>query len=954
MAKDQNLTININAETQDLQKGLNKAKIETDKLQKNLASLTKKSAIGFAAVTTAVTASSLSFAKFQKDFTQVVTLLDKSSFATKSLEEGIKGLEKGVLDLRAASGESFEDLNKGLFDLISAGIPAEEAINTLAVATDLAAAGGTNVAIAVDAVTTSINAFGLESSEAERVSQLFFLAQKNGKTTVEELANNMGVAASSANSYGVSLEEVLAATAATTLAGKSTSASLTGLNQVFANIAKPTKDAADEALRLGIQFDTTALRAKGLEGFLDDIVNAEGFTTASIEKLFGSVEAMGVAFALTGEQNKAFTETLRQLQDEAQLAETFNNALAEANSTVDKALKKLGGSLQAVNVALGKEFAPLIIAASEKITSFAKFILNADSGILKITKNVILFIGVVTGLTTVIGTLGIAVIALRTGLKALGIQALLTSKAMTALGVASASAWKKILLPVAAGITAYTAFNALIKKTGEFFGISAETSEKSLKRIKDKILDLRDTEQKIQDKIKNGFAFRKEANIAKLADIQKEIAQSEALQAVIQKEVDLRNEVSVAKSMPLAAQGEEEKDISEIGMEAAVNTERTEAIINEKKRETELKITEAQREVEVLKQIRQGADEEEIQAIRDRNALLAEEDKIKLENELLNAELKTIGTNEERKEQIEKDLELNQIELENIEQHNKLLNEQAEENRQLELEADELIKEIQNDQQVQFNEQEIEQLKAQILGKEQITDKFLLDRLAQQAEADAKFLDNQRKFGEEFAKLDKLFNNQRVSDIENTFSELSSLQDSENSKLKAAGKVAAIGSIIIDTAQGALAAFASFARFGPIGAALGAAAAALVVAKGAEAVSQVQGAQAGGFVSKGTSGVDDQPFLLSKGESVIPADITPTLFDTFKQLRDIREGGGLLNTITQPQIQTNIVNEAQSLVQDVEEGEPQEINLVIDLEDDATDLITARQRENNELSIGVI
>jgi len=898
MAKDKNLTININAETQNLEKGLSKAQKQTKKLQKNLASLTKKSAIGFAAVTAAVTATTLSFSKFQKDFTQVVTLLDKSSFATKSLEEGIRGLEKGVLDLRAASGESFEDLNKGLFDLISAGIPAEEAINALAVATDLAAAGGTNVAIAVDAVTTSINAFGLEASEAERVSQLFFLAQKNGKTTVEELANNLGVAASSANSYGVSLEEVLAATAAVTLAGKSTSASLTGLNQVFANIAKPTKDATDEALRLGIQFDTTALRAKGLEGFLNDIVNAEGFTTASIEKLFGSVEAMGVAFALTGEQNKAFTETLRQLQDEAALAETFNNALAEANSTVDKALSKLGGSLQAVNVALGKEFAPLIIAVSDSLTKFAKFILNADSGILKTTKNIILFVGAVTGLTAALGAVGLALIAVRNGVIALS----------ATFGVAATAAkvfWVAVSGPIGRIITAVTVLGGAFVALKNVFADDKPAEE--LKKVGDEIEKITEKEKELQAVTAQGNEQEKVISQEKINNLKEEAKQ-------------------------------------------------VEEAINQKAKETDLKIQEAQREADVLKQIREGATDEEIQAIRDKNTLLAEEDRIKLENELLNAELKTIGANEERQKQIENDLELNEVELENIAAHREILNEEAEENRQAELEADDLIRTIEEEQQVEFNEIELELLRGQILGKKQITDKFLLDRLAQQSKTDKRFLDMQRKFGTTFAKVDKAFNNDKLDEKRKTSGDLAKLATSENKTLAAIGKAAALINIGIDTARGAIAAYASLSPIPIVGPALGAAAAAALIAFGLEQAAKVtaSGAVHGGLVTGGQTGVDDQPFLLSRGESVIPADITPTLFDTFKQLRDIRENGGLLNTIAQPQIQTNIVNEAQSFVRDFEEGEPQEINVVIDLEDDATDLITARQRENSELSIGVI
>jgi len=299
----------------------------------------------------------------------------------------------------------------------------------LTIATELAAAGGTDVSIAVDALTKSINAFGLEASDAEQVAQKFFLAQKNGQTTVEELANSIGVAASSANSFGVSLDELLAATAATTKAGKTASQSLTGLNQIFVNIAKPTKEAADEAERLGIEFNSSALRAKGLERFLKDLTQAEGFTTSSIEKLFGSVEAMGVAFALTGEQNADFISTLKQLQDEAKLTDTFNEALAASNATVDKTINELIGSFQSVLAVIGEQFAPLIISVSKKLSNFAKFILNADKGTLSIVKSVGIFSLALTGLATVLGIVGSALIVVRTGIKATGLQMLFTAKA---------------------------------------------------------------------------------------------------------------------------------------------------------------------------------------------------------------------------------------------------------------------------------------------------------------------------------------------------------------------------------------------------------------------------------------------------------------------------------------------------------------------------------------------
>ena len=80
-----------------------------------------------AAAATGLGAAATRSGAFEEDFTAVVTLLDDSSFANLPLEQGIEGLREGVIALRSESGESFENLNNGLFNLISAGVPAAEA-----------------------------------------------------------------------------------------------------------------------------------------------------------------------------------------------------------------------------------------------------------------------------------------------------------------------------------------------------------------------------------------------------------------------------------------------------------------------------------------------------------------------------------------------------------------------------------------------------------------------------------------------------------------------------------------------------------------------------------------------------------------------------------------------------------------------------------------------------------
>jgi TP901 family phage tail tape measure protein len=1029
MATDKSLIIKLNLQNEEFRKRINEVKAETASLQRGLGNLTKKSAIAFAALSGAVAGAALSFRSFEKDFTQIVTLLDKSSFQTKSLDQGINDLKKGVLDLRAASGESFEDLNKGLFDLISAGVGAEEAVASLAVATDLAAAGGTDVSIAVDAITTSINAFGLEASDAETIAQKFFLAQKNGKTTVADIANNLGVAASSAKAYGVSLDETLAATAAVTLAGKTTSQSLTGLNQVFANIAKPTAEAIAEAERLGIQFNTTALRSKGLEGFLNDLTQAQGFTQQSIEKLFGSVEAQGVAFALTGEQNKDFINTLKQLQDEAQLSETYQNALAESNATLDKALKKLGGSFQAALVTVGELFAPAIIKLSDIFSGLAKKIQGADERTLAITKNIAGFLLGVTGLTTVLGTFGLVLINIRNGLKILQAQLLVTSKVAKAFWLAIGGPIGRVVI---LALTAVAAAAVGIKKA-----FAENSPEEELEKVSKKLNKIEEKEKALQKVIENGSERQAARAKRKLNDLSKEKEKLQEIKDSIESQIaednialaleerkkkieELKTEKQRLTAITLTTDGQEKQSAldkialidEEINKLQELNQVKSESVLPEQEAEQktveqepqedkaqqeaeaelerlkEMEERKAALEIEAIKNkidrvkagqeeieaINREASDKELELIRERNALNAERDNLELERKKLLLEQEGLIKTEKNQEEIAKELELTEAKLESLrlrqEQIVELENEFREEEQErktAEKEADDLIQQIEKEQNIKFQEDEIDQLKRHLVNKDQLNSEFAKQALAKQQAENAKFLNEQRKFGTAFAKLNKLSRNENINNARDTFGKLEQLQRSSNSKLKAIGKAAALANIAIDTAKGALSAYASLAGIPIVGPALGATAAAAIVAFGAEQAIQVSKANTGAMVTKGIKGVDNQPFLLSKGESVIPADLTPELLNTFSQLKELKENGGLLNalaqeTVTTPTLEAStVVNDQQNVetitrkITDAEEGiEPTPIKIDINIEEDAVDFITAKQRENQELGIGII
>jgi len=249
---------------------LEKVKKQTKKLESQLAKVAKISGVAFAALTGTIGITVKRFADFDNQLRGVKTLLDENSFGAKSLAKGFGEMERGILKVAATYPVTIEGLNKALFDTVSAGVDANDAVEAVGIAAKLATAGITDVSVATDGLTSALNAYGLGADSANSIAAKFFSAQKFGKTTVEELSSGFGLVASTAANMGVSLDELLSSVSALTTGGIKTKQAYTGLKAILANIAKPTEDAAAEAERLGVAFDASALRAKGLHKFLTD------------------------------------------------------------------------------------------------------------------------------------------------------------------------------------------------------------------------------------------------------------------------------------------------------------------------------------------------------------------------------------------------------------------------------------------------------------------------------------------------------------------------------------------------------------------------------------------------------------------------------------------------------------------------------------------------------------
>lgn len=269
--------------------------------------------------------------EFRTAMAEVSTLLPDTSVMGE--------LTASVREMSRAYGEARVDQAKALYQIISAGAAdAAAAQQTLNAANKLAIGGVTNVATAADGLTTSLNAWGIAAERSTEVSDRFFVAMRAGKTTIGELSSSISFPASIAAQLGVSLDEVLAATAALTKGGVPTTRSMRGLAQVMATVAKPSSEAAKMAEVLGLEFNAAALKAKGLAGFLESVKVATGGDVEMMAQLFGGVEALAPVLSLTGKQADAFRQILDDMGTSAGQTE---EALSKMMDDPARKLKQL-------------------------------------------------------------------------------------------------------------------------------------------------------------------------------------------------------------------------------------------------------------------------------------------------------------------------------------------------------------------------------------------------------------------------------------------------------------------------------------------------------------------------------------------------------------------------------------------------------------------------------------
>lgn len=334
------------------------------------------SKITFAAVAAAVGLAVKSFAEFETKIVNVTNLIGGT-------QEQTDAFANAVLDLATRVPQSANNLAESLFDVVSAGVEASEAIGFLETASKLATAGVTDTKTAVDGLTSVINAYGLEASNAAEISDKFFAAQVEGKTTIAELSNSVGRLAPIAESAGLSIDEMLASVTALTKQGIKTEEAVVAMRGALTSVISPTKEAQKVANALGIAFNQQALEAKGLQGFLADVEEKTAGNTEAMSKLFGNVRALNGVLALSKGE---FSDLKEALDAIAKSTGAKSKAFEQQEKTISSQFKILTNTVNAFGVTFIDVFDEALGSTLSKINTWLKNFLEGFKALATSTK----------------------------------------------------------------------------------------------------------------------------------------------------------------------------------------------------------------------------------------------------------------------------------------------------------------------------------------------------------------------------------------------------------------------------------------------------------------------------------------------------------------------------------------------------------------------------------------
>lgn len=335
--------------TTDLEKGFDKIGKSFDKF----GSLAAKSlTVPIAAGTTAFALATKKAIDFDNGMRKILSLLPNLS------KDSLNVLRDDLLDFAKEAGKAPEEVVTAAYDALSAGVPEDNLFEFLEQASKGAVAGVTDMSVAVDGLTSVVNAYGQETLSFQNASDVIFSTIKIGKASYEELAGTLYNVIPTASAIGVKFEDIGAGIALMTSMGTPTAQATTQIRQALVELNKEGSTADNTFKEIsGKSFKEFIQEGGNLQEALQMMEESARANGKEVTSMFSSVEAGNAVLSLSGKNAKAFKETLEEMNKSAGAT---NEAFKAIDDGPARQFERIKAETEALVIELGNNLLPVV------------------------------------------------------------------------------------------------------------------------------------------------------------------------------------------------------------------------------------------------------------------------------------------------------------------------------------------------------------------------------------------------------------------------------------------------------------------------------------------------------------------------------------------------------------------------------------------------------------------
>jgi TP901 family phage tail tape measure protein len=302
------------------------------------------------------------------------------------------GYQKAMAEVKAVSGASAAEMNKlskaalrlgqssglgatkaaqAIAELAKGGLATKDIIDGgLTGAMALAQAGALDLADAASGTANALNLFGLSGRDATHVADAFATAANATTADVSDFTLALSQGGSAAKAAGLSFDQTTVALEALAAVGVKSSDAGTSLKTALTHLANPTKQAAQEMKKLGLNFFDTTGRIKPLADISEMLRARMGKLTnqqrlqaaATIAGTDGMRALLALFDAGPGKLNR-FEQGLRKQGTAAAVA-------AQKQAGFTGSLNKFRATIETVSIQIGTLLLPALTRGLNAINRF--------------------------------------------------------------------------------------------------------------------------------------------------------------------------------------------------------------------------------------------------------------------------------------------------------------------------------------------------------------------------------------------------------------------------------------------------------------------------------------------------------------------------------------------------------------------------------------------------------